>query len=319
MKEKDLAEILEGLRAKPKSINSKFFYDSRGSELFRQITRMEEYYLTRAEEEILKNHGKEIFERINTRVAGNGRLDIVELGVGDGRKTIILFDSLMDLPATARFIPVDVSGSELKTLANVMREIYPQLEVEPMETDYFEALNILSKGKSGNPKLALFMGSNIGNFTPEGSFHFLKSLRLSMNPGDYLLIGFDLAKNPETILNAYNDKEGVTREFNINLLRRLNEEFGANFVIKNFVHYPIYDPLEQAAKSYLISLSKQRVKFLPSGDEIYFEKYEPVFTEISQKYSYELISELATRSGFGIIENYTDANEYFLDSLWQAN
>ena len=167
---------------------------------------------------------------------------------------------------------------------------------------------------SKNPRLILFLGATIGNMQPREALSFCQELYHQLREGDMLLIGFDLRKDPYMILNAYNDQAGLTKAFNINLLKRINAELRADFNISNFVHFPIYDPVTGACKSYLISTQKQTVTL--QQHEFYFAKDEPIFMEISQKYTPEQIEELALKSGFSQIKCFSDSNNWFTDVLW---
>jgi uncharacterized SAM-dependent methyltransferase len=166
-------------------------------------------------------------------------------------------------------------------------------------------------------KILFFLGSNIGNFTNQKSVVFLHHIWEIMNDNDQLFIGFDLKKDPEVILNAYNDPHGYTASFNLNLLRRINEELGADFELLKFIHQETYDPQTGTAKSYLVSREKQQVSIDALDRKIQFERWEPIFMEMSQKYDLPLIQSLADQSGFEIVRNFTDRRQYFMNSLWR--
>jgi uncharacterized SAM-dependent methyltransferase len=188
--------------------------------------------------------------------------------------------------------------------------------MKPKTGDYFRILETL-KTESSRRKILLFLGSNIGNFSPEQAIDFFRQLRAVMNEDDLLLTGFDLQKDPRVILRAYDDERGVTAEFNLNLLRRINRELGADFDLDKFSHYAVYRPTECAARSFLISRAEQTV-FVEALDRSFrFKAWEPIFMEISQKYSLEMIVDLAGETGFEIKRNFFDTNEYFVDSLWK--
>jgi uncharacterized SAM-dependent methyltransferase len=188
------------------------------------------------------------------------------------------------------------------------------LEVIGLNGDYFDMLD-KSYDLSRRNKLLLFLGSNIGNFNKEEAELFLQALNFHMQSGDLALIGFDLKKNPKDILAAYNDHSGVTKAFNLNLLNRINHELGANFNLTLYDHYPTYNPISGACKSYLISLDNQEVTI---GEEIIsFYKYEPIWTELSQKYAEGEIDELAVQSSFQPVEKYYDSQHWFVDVLWE--
>ncbi|PKL78600.1 MAG: L-histidine N(alpha)-methyltransferase [Ignavibacteriae bacterium HGW-Ignavibacteriae-4] len=305
-----LADILAGLIRSPKTLPSMYFYNKAGSKLFQTIMQLPEYYLTKSEFEILDTQSADIYKDFNP----SNRFEIVEFGAGDGSKTKLLLKEILTHTEEFVYSPIDISKSALKGLDKSYKVELPKLNMNPINADYFSALDGL-KSKS-TTKLVLFMGSNIGNFKDDGELDFLKSMRANISVGDHALIGFDLKKDPRVILDAYNDKSGVTREFNLNLLKRINAELGADFDIPSFEHYPTYNPITGEATSYLISLKDQNVRI--DNKLFHFEYGEPIFTEISKKYSDSDISKLALSTGFEIVNNYYDCKHYFVDSLWRA-
>lgn len=305
-----LADILAGLQMSPKTLPSKYFYDTTGSKLFQMIMQLPEYYLTKSEYEILDTQSSQIFKDFKP----NSNFDIVEFGAGDGSKTKLLLKEFMSHTNDFDYSPVDISSSALEELEGNFRAELPNLNINLLNDDYFEALESLKLRKT--TKLVLFLGSNVGNFKDNREIQFLHTMRCKLNKGDYALIGFDLKKDPHIILDAYNDKTGVTREFNLNLLKRVNRELGADFDIPSFTHFPTYNPISGEARSFLVSLKKQVVNVGLS--EIQFEYGEPIFMEVSKKYTSLDIAELSARSGFEIVQNYYDCKHYFLDSLWRV-
>ena len=193
---------------------------------------------------------------------------------------------------------------------------FPELDVHPEQGDYFQILKSLSK-KSERRKIVLFLGSNIGNFKGDQAVSFFRSLHNTLNKNDLLFIGFDLHKNPQTILNAYKDAQGITSRFNLNLLKRINRELGANFEIDEFLHYASYHPIEKAARSFLISQKRQTVYCKALDASFEFEQWEPIFMEISQKYDLKTIESIASESGFEIVHNFFDSHSFYVDSLWK--
>ena len=165
--------------------------------------------------------------------------------------------------------------------------------------------------------MVLFLGSNIGNFTIDEAKTFLSSANKNLNKGDYFLVGVDLKKDPQVILNAYNDRKGITRAFNFNLLTRINNELDANFQLENFEHFPTYDPISGETKSFLISKKDQVVQFNQSDEKIQFKYAEPIFMEVSKKYDIEELEELANSSNFKVVEHFFDCKHYFVNSLWK--
>lgn len=305
-----LADIVDGLTRSPKTLPSMYFYNKVGSKLFQTIMQLPEYYLTKSEYEILDTQSAAIYNDFNPQKT----FEIVEFGAGDGSKTKLLLQEFLRHTNDFIYSPIDISKSALKGLAKSYELEIPTLNMNPINDDYFSALDEL---KSKNTtKLVLFMGSNIGNFKDDNEVKFLKSIRNNIEICDHALIGFDLKKDPRIILDAYNDKSGVTREFNLNLLRRINSELDADFDIPSFEHYPTYNPITGEATSYLISMKEQQVRI---ADKVFEFKYgEPIFTEISKKYSDEDIAVLAASTGFEIVNNYYDCKHYFVDSLWRA-
>lgn len=308
-------DIDQGLSATPKFLSSKYFYDDAGSELFRRIMELPEYYLTRAEAEIFTTQKTAILKSF---AAQNKSLDLIELGAGDGAKTAILIDYLLNQKVDFTYSPIDISAKALEVLTAKFNKLFPQLSIQSLCGDYFRVLESL-KSKTKRTRIIFFLGSNIGNFGVENGISFLRGLRHVMNADDLLFIGFDLQKDPRTILRAYDDSQGVTARFNLNLLSRINRELGANFNTEKFSHYASYSPIDGAARSFLISGEKQTVSIESLSKEYRFDSNEAVFMEVSQKYSLSMIDQLAGESGFEIAENFFDKNFYFTDSLWRAS
>ncbi len=307
-------DVLEGLSDNPKHLSSKYFYDEAGSTLFQEIMKLPEYYLTRTETEIFREQTEEICEAFEVT---NGGFDLIELGAGDGTKTSLLVKHFLENGADFKYVPIDISRKALELLTDKFHREYPTLEIQPECGDYFKTLKTFSE-KSRRKEIILFLGSNIGNFREAQAVDFFRHLHEVMSTEDMIFIGFDLHKNPKTILNAYDDSQHVTSKFNLNLLKRINRELGANFQIENFLHYASYHPTECAARSYLISQKDQTV-FIESLDrEFGFKKWEPIYMEVSQKYNLDMIENLAAESGFEIARNFFDENKFYTNSLWQT-
>lgn len=307
-------DVLEGLSANPKFLSSKYFYDDEGSRLFQEIMKLPEYYLTRSETEIFLKQTEKIFEAFDVRET---EFDLIELGAGDGTKTSILIDHFLKQKANFRYVPIDISSEALNFLTGKFNEQFPELDIKPECGDYFKTLGSFS-AESEKKKIILFLGSNIGNFSEAQALEFFSDLRNVLNENDLLFIGFDLHKNPKTILNAYDDSQGVTAKFNLNLLKRINRELGANFDVEEFSHYASYHPLERAARSFLISRKDQTVTIESLGKDFHFKKWEPIYMEVSQKYGERMIENIARESGFEVSENFYDENRFYLDSLWKT-
>jgi len=248
-------DVMSGLSSTPKSLPSKYFYDDRGSKLFQEIMSCEEYYLTNKEYEIMETHGAAFLQHFQAQTAP---FDLIELGSGDGLKTRLLLQYFVQEKANFRYSPIDISSSVLQELTQAVQQALPEVQLHPIVGDYFSALE-QAHNENGFRKVLLFMGANIGNFSAEGAIEFLQKIHGYMDPGDLLVIGFDLWKDPFVIEAAYNDRQGFTREFNLNLLRRINSELGANFNLDAFMHYPTYDIEASAMKSYLVSKKAQTV------------------------------------------------------------
>ncbi len=310
-KEQFYKDVLRGLSSSPKHLQSKYFYDAAGDRLFQQIMELPEYYLTRCEQEIFTMQTKALAAPLLKRFEA---FDVLELGAGDATKSTHLLRYLNECGKAFTYYPVDISNNVIQLLEKEMPQRIPGLEVQGLNGDYFDML-AKSYDLSKRNKLVLFLGSNIGNFNREEASRFLQALNDHLQCGDLLLIGFDLKKNPKDILAAYNDQSGITRAFNLNLLKRINLEFSADFNLAKFDHYPTYNPVNGACKSYLISLENQEVRI---GEKtISFYKNEPVWTELSQKYAEQEIDALAVQTSFNPVAKYYDSKHWFVDVLWE--
>lgn len=298
--------VYEGFSASPKFLPSWMFYDDRGDQLFRQIMAMPEYYLTDCEKEIFESQGSSIGEF----VAGvSGQLEIVEPGAGDGAKTEILLEKWSSQGCQLKYVPIDISPHVLNLLKDRLSHSLPKIDVRPLALSFEQAFEKLHQ--TGSKRLFLFLGSNIGNMPMEKSIEFLRKIRNMMKEEDLLLVGFDLKKDPEIILSAYDDPHGITAAFNLNLLRRINRELGADFKVENFSHYASYDPVSGQARSYLISKKQQMVYISELGRSFAFDQWEPIHTEISAKFSTGEINRIATQSGFQILMYFEDKRAYY--------
>lgn len=308
----DLAgQILAGLNAQQKYVSSKYFYDDEGTRLFQRIMALPEYYLTRVEHEILCRHSTELAAEITSLQAA---VDLIELGSGDGEKIVSLCQAIERGGAACTYYPIDLSALALKTLSSRFDDVLPALSVQPFCGDYFENWPFAHTGRR---RAVLLLGSTLGNLTRESSVKLLRHIREHVQLGDVLIVGLDLQKDPQTILAAYNDREGVTAAFNLNLLRRLNRELHMDFNLKQFCHYPTYNPLDGAARSFLVSRRAQRVRSLALGRIFEFREGEPVHTELSQKYTVEEIHRFATESGFTVRTHFFDPREWYAVTVWQ--
>jgi len=308
-----LNDVLKGLQSSPKYLQSKYFYNKKGDELFKKIMDSDEYYLTNCEMEIFSTQTKEIADII---IDQHSNFDVVELGPGDAIKSTYLLKELVNKNAIGTYFPVDISSNIINLLHKKLPEQIPDLNIHGLNGEYL-AMLASAKSISNKIKLVLFMGSNIGNIQKEEVVGFCKTLRSQLSKGDMLLVGMDLKKNPKQILAAYNDGNGYTKEFNLNLLRRINEELHADFNIGAFEHYATYDPGSGACKSYLVSLANQKVS-IPDDVTIQFAKNEVIYMEISQKYTVKESDEIALQSGFEPVAHFFDSNKWFTDVIWKC-
>src|SRR5690554_4757864 len=310
-------DVKQGLSSNPKRLYSKYFYDKIGDALFQQLMRSPEYYLSKCELEILQQQSASIARHINKEF---DKFDLIELGAGDASKSIFLLQALLDNGSDFTYYPVDISKNVIELLEAKLPKVLPSLEIKGLNGEYIAMLEQLANQRN-KPKLILFLGSNIGNMTLDDAVLFCEKIREFMKPGDLFFIGFDLKKNPLTILAAYNDKAGLTRDFNLNLLNRINRKLSGNFDLDAFYHYPSYDPVSGACKSHLISAKDQEVTIGEGADKfsIQFKQHEAVFMEISKKYSIEGIEELALNTGFKITNHFLDSKKWFADSLWKKD
>lgn len=305
-------DVRTGLSASPKHLSSQYFYDAVGMRLFQEIMELPEYYLTRCEHRILTDSR----EAIRAALAATA-LNILDLGSGDASKTKILLDHFPEHGTAVRYFPVDISHDTLNELIANLANTMPSLPVHAVAAEYFEALQWIREHQEGH-KLVLFLGSNIGNFTLARARIFLQQLHDVLDNGDYVLIGFDLKKDPRVIQRAYDDGAGVTARFNLNLLTRMNRELDADFDLSAFQHYAFYDQDDGAAKSFLVSTRTQQIHIGTLNATFAFEAWESIHTEDSRKYSPHQIGELASASGFEIVNNFGDAAGLFVDSLWRV-
>ena len=300
------AAVNAGLSAQPKFLECRYIYDAEGSRLFGDICGLDEYYLTRAELEILQAASGEVA----TRFAG--ALDVVELGSGSGEKTRLLLAALTSeggAPRELRYIPIDVSRSALTENAERMLADFEQLRITSVEATYTEGLGLL--GESRVPRLVLWLGSSVGNFERTAAGDFLAELREHMGSGGRLLIGVDLRKDAATLEAAYDDARGVTARFNSNLLGRINRELGGEFDLAAFRYQARYDVEAGSVDMFQVSLRDQDVRVAALDRTFHFAANERIETERSVKYSPDEIDELAQAGGFTRVATWLDAAEHY--------
>jgi L-histidine N-alpha-methyltransferase len=309
-------DVRVGLTASPKRLQPKYFYDDLGSRLFEAICCLPEYYLTRAEREILSSHAGEIVGTIK------GPVQLVELGSGSAEKTRYLIEALLDRQGKLHYLPVDISDASLERSSAVLLDSYPGLRITAYAADYFTAMKALARTVACDGRkartMALLLGSNIGNFNPGESRRFLREVREMLKVGDGLLIGADLKKSPEVLVPAYDDALGVTAAFNLNLLVRINRELNGDFDLTKFAHRATYVEEHGRMEAHLVSLVTQRVNIRQIDLEVEFSAGEAIHTENSYKYDLPQLSELARETGFQLDKTWMDKQERFSFNLFSA-
>jgi len=296
------ADVADGLDAPPRTLSPKWFYDERGSELFEQITALPEYYLTRAEYEILNSHAAEIAEEVGART-------LVELGSGSSRKTRLLLDALTGAGTLERYVPVDVSGSALIAAGEALCVEYPELRVAATLADLEDDL-VLS-GDDPAPRMLAFLGSTLGNFDPAQRRKLYAAFRRALRSDDSLLLGADLVKDTSVLLPAYNDDLGITAAFNKNVLAVLNRELDADFDIAEFDHSAVWNEEEERIEMYLRSRTPQSVKIRALDLVVDLAAEEEVRTELSCKFRRESLTAELKAGGFAVRRWWTDRADRF--------
>ncbi len=302
-------EVRAGLTATPKRIPCRFFYDEVGSGIFEEICELPEYYLTRAETEILRDRAGAIARCFSEPVA------LVEFGSGSSTKTRLLIEALLEHCGSLSYIPVDISASMLQTTALQLLDDYKRLEIRAIAAEYQDGLRRLRTDVT-KAKLVIWLGSSIGNLDRPGAARFLSRLRRGMNRSDRLLLGIDLRKNREVLESAYDDSSGVTARFNRNLLERINRELGGQFDSETFDFHATYDDAGGRVVSHLRSRRDQTVRIEDLGLDVEFAAGETIHTENSFKYSWAEIDALARCTGFAVEEHWLDAKNRYSVNLF---
>lgn len=297
-------DVIEGLTASPqKYLPPKYFYDERGSQLFEQICELPEYYPTRTETVIL--------ERVSGAIAQQtGPCEIVELGSGSSTKTRILLDAYQSAGYPLRYLPVDVSDTMLSETAQKLLQEYPTLSIQAIASTYEPALNALPT-KQLPARLIAFIGSTIGNLQPAECAAFLSRIRQSLSTGDYFLLGLDLQKDIATLEAAYNDAQGITAAFNLNMLRHLNRRFKGDFNLENFTHVATYNTQKNQIEMSLESLIAQHIRIEDLGLTVEFAQGDRILSEISRKFDLEQMSKTLFAHQLDVIEAFTDEKKWF--------
>jgi L-histidine N-alpha-methyltransferase len=308
-------EIHAGLRASPKTLPPKLFYDDTGARLFEEITKLDEYYVARTEHEIMQAHATEMAELIGPNVV------LIEPGSGEALKVRVLLDHL---ESPAAYVPIDVSADQLSRVARELMEEYETLDVIPLEADFTRGLCLpelpeaaRSAQRAPARRVAFFPGSTIGNLHPPQAVTLLREIARVVGPQGGLLLGVDLRKDPAILHAAYNDARGVTAAFNKNALVRLNREFGATFDVDRFRHYAYYNPVTNRIEMHLVSLEPQTVEV--DGARFLFEQGEPIWTESSYKYSPGELEGCALEAGLVLRRMWCDQRQWFMVAFMEAS
>lgn len=292
-----LKDVRRGLTSTPKELSPKYFYDERGSELFEEITRLPEYYLTRSERALLEKVIAEIVSAVRP-------CSLVELGAGSARKTRLILDAMRARGCAKDYVPIDVSRDFLEATARQLRADYPDVRVLPVVSDITEPFALPNLA---SPTLVVFLGSTIGNFPRNPAVNLLSHVAGTMAPADRFLLGVDLRKDPAVIHRAYNDSRGVTAAFNLNILERLNRELGADFSLDAFEHRALYSAEHHRVEMHLVAKRPQKVTIAEIG-EIGFSDGETIRTELSYKYDRGAVDDILQASGL-VLERWLPADD----------
>ena len=297
------ADVLDGLANRPRTLPSKYFYDERGSELFDRITRLDAYYPTRTERQILLDHADALVDAIGRQSA------LVEYGSGSSDKTRILLDALHAKRTLAAYVPIDISEDYLLATAERLRQAYPGLPVLPVAADYTQPFTLPELPDETRRRVVFFPGSTIGNFTPDEARAFFRQAAEVVGQGGSLLIGADQVKDVGVLERAYDDPEGVTAAFNLNLLRRINRELGGDADLDAWGHEARWNEAESRIEMHLRSLVPQTLHVC--GRAFSFKPGETIHTENSTKYGPDGLAALAGPAGFERVERWTDPAGWF--------
>jgi L-histidine N-alpha-methyltransferase len=306
-REQMLRDVREGLTATPKQLSPKYFYDERGSELFEEITQLPEYYLTRAERGLLER-------RIPAIVQSVRPCSLVELGAGSATKTRIILDAMRESGCAECYVPIDVSRDFLEAAAAQLREDYPEMRITPVVSDITEPFVL---PPVAGPTMVVFLGSTIGNFSREQAVRLLSHIASAMSSSDRFLLGADLVKDPKVITQAYNDAQGVTAAFNLNILERLNRELGADFSLTDFEHRAFYNEQQRRIEMHLVARRQLEVT-IPEIGRIDFREGETIRTELSYKYDRVTLEEILSASGLSMERWIPAEDEAFVLALARA-
>ncbi|PIG91886.1 L-histidine N(alpha)-methyltransferase [Gloeocapsopsis sp. IPPAS B-1203] len=302
-------DVIQGLTKKPKSLPARYFYDDRGSQLFEQICDLSEYYLTRTETAILQECAIEI-----ARITG--ACELIELGSGSSTKTRILLDAYNQLGYPLYYLPVDVSAGILKSSAQQLLTDYPSLQVHALVSTYELALEKLMAAELPS-RMICFIGSTLGNLSPQECELFLSQITCALLPKEYFLLGVDLQKPKDLLEAAYNDSQGVTAAFNLNMLEHLNERFDGDFDLQQFKHWAFYNESQHQIEMHLRSLRSQTVFLSALDTTVQFAPEETILTEISRKFNLNTLQQILAQQGLTTVKVWTDSQQWFALLLCQ--
>ena len=296
-------DVSYDLRSMPKGLHPKYFYDDKGSELFVEICKTPEYYVTRTEASILEKYSGEIAEMNSDKKV------IVELGSGNSIKTRYLLSAFIKNSDSITYIPIDVSDILIDSAKKLLND-FEGFSIKGIVGEYEESLEVVGEVVS-EPKIIIFLGSSIGNFTKYEARDLFSCIGSAMNENDTFLIGFDLVKDIDVLNAAYDDARGVTAKFNLNLLERINNELGANFDLSKFKHKAFFNEEASRVEMHLVSAEEQDVYIRETDDTIHFNEGETIHTENSYKFTHEMIDELAHSAGLTVSSRRRDSNSWF--------
>ncbi|MEH2191888.1 MAG: L-histidine N(alpha)-methyltransferase [Nostoc sp.] len=303
-------DVIQGLIQSPKTLPPKYFYDDYGSELFEQICELPEYYPTRTEAWILQQYADEIAQI-------TGACELVELGSGSSTKTLFLLDAYQKIANYCRYVPIDVSHGILKSTVLKLQQKYPNLFVEGLIGTYEQALTKLETTFASS-RMIFFLGSSLGNFNPRECDDFLSKITRALQPGDYFLLGIDLQKPKEILEPAYNDSQGITAAFNLNILSHLNWRFQGDFDLNLFTHQAIYNQNDAQIEMYLHCKKTHEVSLEALDFQVCFADGESILTEISRKFNLVNMQKQLETHGLKTLKTWTDPKEWFGLILCQA-
>lgn len=307
------AAARDGLSATPKWLPAWLFYDDAGSVLFEQITTLPEYYPTRTERAIFAAHAESIIDAAMAARAPHGTLRLLELGAGTATKTGILLAAAIRRQGTTQYLPIDVSEASLQEAKQSLSRLLGAVDVVPQIANY--VTDALLVPPHSGPTLALYIGSSIGNFAPEEAVSILRNLRAQLRPGDSLLLGTDLVKDESLLVDAYDDAQGVTAAFNLNVLERLNRDLGADFDLSLFQHRALWNPEESRIEMHLESTVPQTVHVPGAGLVVEFRQGETIHTENSYKFTAESVRQLLAAAEFNVVQTWHDERDWFAVTL----